>query len=82
MYGMILLAAFCCPAIVYWWLVCLVNILIMHVAYRLQDGPAVCPQLQNESESAAHALSKCEPGIPFNIQNILLWVQKRFLKLY
>ena len=46
----------------------LVNILIMHerhfhflsvVADRLQDGHAACPQLWNESESAARALLKC-----------------------
>ena len=46
----------------------LVNILIMHerhfhflsvVADRLQDGLAACPQLRNESESAARALLKC-----------------------
>ena len=37
-------------------------------ADRLQDGPAACPQLWNESESAARrrALLICLPGIPFN----------------
>ena len=37
------------------------------VAGRLQDHPAADPQLWNESESAARALLKCEPGIPFNL---------------
>ena len=45
-----------------------VNILIMHelhfpflsvVADMLQDGPAACLQLRNESESDAPALLKC-----------------------
>ena len=52
----------------------LVNILIMHeqhfhfyslVVGRRQDHPAACPQLWKESESAACALLKCLPGIPF-----------------
>ena len=34
------------------------------VAARLQDGPAACPQLRNESESANRALLNWLPGIP------------------
>ena len=46
----------------------LINILIMHkkhfhflsvIADRLQNGPAACQELPNESESAAYALLKC-----------------------
>ena len=36
------------------------------VVVRLQDGPAACPQLRSESESAARALLNWKPGIPFH----------------
>ena len=72
----------------------LVSILTMHkrhfhflsvVADRLQDGPAACLQLQNESESAVRALLKCKRYSLFGINKILvqnfwvkLWIQKSF----
>ena len=71
MYGMILLDAICCPALVYcstvpvnWWLVCLVlSCAALSLSFR-NCGQAAgwscrLPQLRNESESAARALLKC-----------------------